>query len=160
MPRRRLEKLCMHSSRWSMIQGHSPTCSPSYTAATDSGEPAVSQGAALQVDGAKPWIWCCPVWKRSSDLLKKLRSYQDEKFCFFSCCSIAQQQVEHGRDDRSLPKDRAGKIWKRSTDRSPILGLVLKRKTVLMQTHLSLPCKFLTYWLISVKCQSWIFQRY
>lgn len=63
--------------------------------------------------------------------------------------------------DHSLPKDRAGKIWERSTDRSPILGLALKRKAAFNANtlcRLSLPYTFLTYWLISVKCQSWRFQ--
>lgn len=82
---------------------------------------ALSAGAAWNGRGA---VTC----GRSSDL--KMRSS-----AFVPCCSVAQQQVEHRRDDHSLPKDRAGKIWERSIDRSPVLGLVLKGKTVLMQTR-------------------------
>lgn len=102
--------------------------------------------------------WRCPAWNRSTDLLEELRSYRED----LAVQLLSNKYSIEEMTDHSLPKDRTGKIWERSTDRSPILSLALKRKAAFNANtvcHLSLPYKFLTYWLMSVKCQSWRFQR-
>lgn len=150
-------------SSWSMIQGHTPRCSSSDTAAADSDELALSQGAACRKVGQAMSHWSCLEWKRSSDLLKKLKVLLRWEDClvFFAVQLLSNKW---SRDEMNTLLKRQGKeTLRKKCWQIPYFEPSFKVKGSFNGNtlcYLFLPCKFLTCCLISVKCQSCRFQRY